>query len=135
MQQGDKVTINGEEWEVISTYSRAQAIEDGVLVDVSEAARAAGIKYPTALTKKVWDEYVTVPEGIIGQDEAGRLWDILWMFMQEIRRSKGGDELYFKLHVRNDNRDRTPPLRTLKALCGPGDEAEPVITIMFPEET
>jgi len=31
--------------EVISTYSRAQALEDGVLADVSEMAKEAGIKF------------------------------------------------------------------------------------------
>jgi hypothetical protein len=30
---------------VISTYTRAQALEDGVLVDVSEMAKEAGIKF------------------------------------------------------------------------------------------
>ena len=39
--------------EVISSYSRAQAIEDGVLVDVSSVARAAGIKFPVAMTRTV----------------------------------------------------------------------------------
>lgn len=40
--------------EVTCTYSRAQALEDGVLVDVSETAREAGIKLPVALTATVW---------------------------------------------------------------------------------
>ena len=35
---------------VISSYTRAEAIEDGVLVDVSKVAREAGIKYPVAVT-------------------------------------------------------------------------------------
>jgi hypothetical protein len=26
------------------------------------------------------------------------------------------------------------PLVRLKALCGPGDDGEPVITVMFPDE-
>jgi hypothetical protein len=34
--------------------------------------------------------------------------------------------------VRND--ERTPALVRLKAVCGPGDRGEPVITIMLPEE-
>jgi hypothetical protein len=38
----------------------------------------------------------------------------------------------FQLLVRNDN--RRPEKVTLKALCGPGDDAEPVITIMLPHE-
>jgi hypothetical protein len=30
----------------------------------------------------------------------------------------------FGVHVRNDSRDRTPPLVRLKAVCGPGDHSE-----------
>jgi hypothetical protein len=43
-------------------------------------------------------------------------------------------ELRFALHVRNDNRERTPPLVRLKAPCGPGDNGEPVVTVMMPDE-
>jgi hypothetical protein len=118
--------------EIIDAYSRAQAIEEGVLVDVSSVAREAGIRFPVAMTRTVWSKYVEVPEGVKCQDESGRLWDILWMFQAQARR--GGNTLLFKLHVRNDNRERIPPLVTLKAVCGPGDTPEPVITIMLPEE-
>ena len=63
---------------VISEYSRAQAIEDGVLVDVSETAREAGIRFPLALTRAVWESCVEVPRNRKGQpvpcqDEPGRL--------------------------------------------------------------
>jgi hypothetical protein len=120
--------------EVISAYSRAQAIEDGVLVDVSEVAREAGIKFPVALTSTVWGQYVEVPEGVTAQDETGRLWDILWML--RCNAGRGGDTLFFKLYVRNHNRERLDrrDLVTLKAVCGPGDTPEPVITIMLPDE-
>jgi hypothetical protein len=119
--------------EVIYAYTRAQTLEDGVLVDVSAMAREAGIKFPVALTATVYGQYVEVPEGVTGQDETGRLWDILWMFRCAAAKFDGST-LLFKLHVRNDNQDRTPSLVTLKAECGPGDDAEPVITIMLPEE-
>jgi len=118
--------------EVIYAYTRAQAIEDGVLVDVSGLAKEAGFKYPVALTATVYGKYVEVPEGVIAQDETGRLWDIL--FMLRLAAKRGGDTLLFQLHVRNDNSDRTPPLVTLKAVCGPGGQGEPVITIMLPDE-
>ena len=39
---------------IFSTYSRAQAIEDGILVDVSDTAREAGFTIPVALTRTVW---------------------------------------------------------------------------------
>ena len=121
--------------EVISRYTRAQALEDGVLVDVSEVAREAGIKFPVAVTRAVWANYVEVPEGVVAQDESGRLWDILWMLRCQIRRSQG-DTLHFQLYVRNHNRERLTrqDLVTLKAVCGPGDDAEPVITVMLPNE-
>ena len=40
---------------VIFAYTRAQAIEDGVLVDVSDTAREAGFKIPVAVSRSVWD--------------------------------------------------------------------------------
>jgi hypothetical protein len=118
--------------DVISVYTRAQAIEDGVLVDVTDTARDAGLRIPVALTRAVWDRYVEVPEGVICQDVAGRLHDVLWMLRMGIKASHGGQEIRYRLHVRNDN--RRPRLVTLKAVCGPGDDAEPVITVMLPEE-
>jgi hypothetical protein len=121
--------------EPIFSYSRAQAIEDGVLVDVSSVAKEAGITFPVALTSAVYEKYVKVPKGVKLQDESGRLWDVLWMTRFAIKSSKpGSSEIVVKLHVRNDNRPGTPPLVLLKAVCGPGDHAEPVITIMLPEE-
>jgi hypothetical protein len=38
-----------EEADLIHRYSRADAIADGALIDVSTAAREAGILYPTFL--------------------------------------------------------------------------------------
>ena len=121
--------------EVISVYTRAQALEDGVLVDVSATAKEAGIRFPVALTAAVYGQCVEVPEGITGQDEAGRLWDVLWMFRCAAAKFDGST-LLFKLYVRNHNRERldSRDLVTLKAECGPGDDGEPVLTIMLPDE-
>jgi hypothetical protein len=124
-----------EEADLIHRYTRAQAIADGVLIDVSAAAKEAGFKYPVALTAAVWSQCVAVPPGVACQDASGRLWDVLWMLRCAIRGSSdGAREVRFGVHVRNDNRDRTPPLVRLKALCGPGDEGEPVMTVMVPDE-
>jgi hypothetical protein len=122
--------------EVIFAYTRKQAIEDRTLVDVSETAREAGFKIPVALTRAVWSEFVEVPEGVVCQDEKGRLWDVVWMCRYGIAQAKNRDasEFLFQLHVRNDNREGEPPLVTLKAVCGPDDDRAPCITIMLPEE-
>lgn len=121
--------------DIISRYTRAQAIEDGVLVDVSETSefRELRFQFPIALTSGVLAQCVEEPVGVVGQDWHGRLWDLLSVFRQEARKCHG-EQMRFSLHVRNDNRQGTPPLVALKAVCGPGDDGEPVITIMLPDE-
>jgi hypothetical protein len=123
-----------ENADLVHTYTRADALRDGVLIDVSATAREAGIRWPVALTAAVWERCVAVPPGVACQDEAGRLWDVAWMLACAVRRGGSGREVRFVVHVRNDNRDRTPPLVRLKALCGRGDQGEPVVTVMMPEE-
>ena len=49
---------------VISVYTRAQAIEDGILVDVSETAREAGFRIPVAITRTVWSRLVALARGL-----------------------------------------------------------------------
>lgn len=119
---------------VISGYSRAQALEDGELVDVSSTAREAGIIFPVAVTRALWDGYITPDERSrpFGQSEAGRLWDTLWMLRMAIRRLQAQQEIHYRLYFIMKARQRR--LVTLKAHCGPGDQGEPVITIMLPEE-
>lgn len=120
--------------DVVYQYTRRQAIADGVLVDVSELARECRITYPVALTRSVWCRYVDVPEELQGlQDEQGRLWDILTMFRLAARRKGDGHWLRFELHVKNDVTLPPQPV-TLNAHVGPGDDMQPVITIMLPGE-
>jgi hypothetical protein len=123
-----------ENADLIHRYSRADAIRDGVLIDVSTVAREAGIRYPVALTAAAWAKCVAVPPGVLCQDESGQLWDVAWLLACAMRRCGSTRELRFGVHVHNDNRERTPPLVRLKALCGPGDQGEPVLTIMLPGE-
>lgn len=125
--------------EVIYTYTRAQAVADGVQVEVSKVAAEAGIRFPVFLTRTVYDAFVTVPEGETAQDEAGRLWDIVWMTRFAILRSHGGasvpaSRIPVALYVRNDN--HKPRLVKLIATCGPldMDDPQPAITVMLPDE-
>ena len=88
----------------------------------------------TMRTCAAWGRCVAVPPGVECQDEEGRLWDVAWLLACAIRRGGSGTEVRFGVHVRNDNREGTPPLVRLKAVCGPGDLGGPVITVMLPEE-
>jgi hypothetical protein len=126
-----------ESFDLIHSYTRAQALEDGVLVDVSSMARECGILWPVAVTAAVHARCVVVPAGVECQDEAGRLWDIVWMLRGALARAarrgaRGLVRLPFALYVRNTN--RAPKLVRLDAVVGPGDSGEPTVTVMFPDE-
>jgi len=75
---------------VIFAYTRTQAIADGIQVEVTKTAQEAGIKFPVFLTRAVFENYVAVPSGVTGQDEAGRLWDLVWMTRYAIMRAGAG---------------------------------------------
>ena len=120
---------------VIYAYTRSQAVADGVQVDVTKTAQEAGIKFPMFLTRAVFDNYVAVPPGVSGQDEAGRLWDLVWMARFAILRSHGHtDRLPVALYVRNDN--HRAKLVKLIATCSALDidDPQPALTLMLPDE-
>jgi len=117
---------------IIFAYSRQQAIEDGVLVDVTETAREAGFVYPVALTADLWADINAIPPSKQGfEDVAGRLWDLLYMAVRAIKQSReSGTCLLYRLILHVGKRSDY----TVKLVCGPGDDAEPVITLMRPDE-
>jgi hypothetical protein len=119
---------------VLFSYTRAQALADGFQIDVTSAAREAGIKFPVYLTRAVFDSFVAVPAGVNGQDETGRLWDVVWMLRHGIKTGAGGPIIKFVVFVRNDNRRARAV--TLKAVCGPLEinDPAPAITVMLTSE-
>ena len=120
---------------VLYSYSRSQAFADGLQVEVSKVAQEAGIRFPVFLTRAVYDSFALIPPGVTGQDEAGRLWDVVWMLRFAIRKAQRGQaRLPFALYVRNDN--KAPRLIKLVAMCGALDidDPQPAITIMLPDE-
>jgi hypothetical protein len=72
-----------------------------------------------------------VPLSVEYQDEAGRLWDVLYMLRVA---SDGGPEVRYGVHVCNSDRERMPPLIQLKVLCGPNEHGSPCITVLLPKE-
>ncbi|WJW74675.1 hypothetical protein QVG61_09195 [Thiohalobacter sp. IOR34] len=136
----DKQAIDELFGEVIHAYTRAQAIEDGVLVDVSETAREAGFRWPVALTRAAWADCVAWTEDDnhrqVYQDESGRLWDVLWMAFNAIRGAAAGkSQIVYQLYrVPRDGKSVEARLTALKLVAGPGDAGEPVVTIMLPGE-
>lgn len=116
--------------EIISQYSRAQAIEDGFLVDISENEICQQhYKYPIALTRSVWDILQkAVSNKKFLNDWSGILHDLLFMSRNNAKKLSDST-LLFQVIIRGASRKS---LYTFKVVCGPGDNGEPVLTIMMP---
>ncbi|SHK11839.1 hypothetical protein SAMN05444280_1753 [Tangfeifania diversioriginum] len=134
--------------DIISSYTTKEAVKDGFLVKIEGAMSSnAGIKFPVYLTRAVYDRYVKVPEELQGQQETGRLWDLLYMFTWEARKTDGNTLLYkffcqlpktVKI-LDNENQVKNSPLMreiTLKAVITAQDidDPSPAIFIMLPHE-
>jgi hypothetical protein len=118
--------------DLIFAYTRKQALEDGVLIDVTETAKEAGFRYPVAVTAALWADINAIPKSKQSwQDVQGRLWDVLCMGRcATLHSKKSGSTLLYTLimHVGRDT------YYTVRLVCGPGDEGEPVVTLMRPDE-
>ena len=125
--------------EPISVYTRRQAIEDGVLVNLMQPetvglVREAGFRFPVAMTIGAFCATVSEPDKPLpaGQDLQGRLWDVLWMLKLAIKSAEpGNDRVKFTVVVWDGKRRNKV---SMWSLCGPGDNGEPVITIMLEGE-
>ena len=119
--------------EVIFSYTRAQAIADRVLIDVTPTALEAGFRFPVAATAALMASIETIPQQYSHEDTEGRWWDVLWMASLAARRAKPGcSRIAFELilHIEGTRRQ----YQTLILDIGPSDTPEPVITIGFPAD-
>jgi hypothetical protein len=106
-----------------------------VLVDASDLAHEAGFVFPVAITEKLYHGFIVPALDLIaeGQSIEGRLFDTLVVFRFAIAKARNTDTILFKvLFLMSAGADPVPI--ELKAVCGPGDDGEPVLTIMLPDE-
>jgi hypothetical protein len=139
-----------EDFEIIDSYTRKQAIADGFQVRIPDDLRNdAGIRYPVFVTRNVWEKYLKVPvEMSRYQDLEGRIWDMLNQFRRKAMdnpKSFLQFETIFQLPDKGDWEKheklleagkRTFRVVTLNSVIGPMDidDERPAITIMKPGE-
>lgn len=112
----------------IYSYTRADAIRDGVLIDLSRLDIIRGHwRHPFACTYSVF-QLLKLAAKTEGSDLVGLLHDV--SFIAKIASQTRGarsDTVIFKAAIG----DRNQPL---KLHIGPGDTPEPVLTLMLPDE-
>lgn len=124
-----------EEWTLIHSYSRAEALADGVLVDVTKMAKEAGFVTHTVITQALHATISDVPGWAPGESYEGRLWDVLWvafvMARGEAKRPTPSDHFDYRVEMSTGGSKDTLHLR---AVCGRDDEGKPCMTIGYPED-
>lgn len=111
--------------DVIHSYTRAQAIRDGVLVDLTTipSVGEAWI-HPIACTSAVWGFIISS-----GKDPAFvcHMVATAAFYAGKSAARKPSDTLFFSVPF-------GAKWQQLKLHCGPGDAGEPVLTLMLPHE-
>ncbi|MEV6071971.1 DUF6573 family protein [Nocardia sp. NPDC052001] len=131
-----------ENAEIIHSYTRAQAIADEVLHDYTALASEMGFRCSFAIAHHAWVEAVRWDESDTrhGQSETGRAWDVITCAHFAIASAKHAkkahvDRLEFTVYrIVRDSDDPTPRPITLVIHLGPGDNGEPVFTVMAPAD-
>lgn len=116
------------------TFSRARAIEDGVLIDVSKHAKDIGIRYPTALSAELWAESIATPFDNETEEEStedSRVKNLLEAAILQLEgtRNKCGRFSYRVTRSVSESRELD-----LMVAISPGDDGREVLTVMFPHE-
>lgn len=118
--------------DLVSSYSQAQAIEDGVLHLIPREISRDYFKYPVILSAglvALIEKAVATKKYIA--DYRGIVHDILFTCQSAAKRSSGADVLRTKIIIRGAGPRAT---YDLLMVCGPGNNGEPTITIMLPED-
>lgn len=105
--------------EIIYSYTRAQAIEDGVLVDVSNIAKSVGYRCPVALTCQLWS--------LLAPNYRKRWVACLLEQGRNAAQRKTDDRVIYYAHLECVDFQHIQPI---KMVISPGDNGEPVITVM-----
>lgn len=119
--------------EPVYSYTRFQALEDGVLVDLNQyiPVMQSGYRYPIACTAAV---FAIIDRACKNKkyhnDYSGVVWDILWMSrISPIQRWNSGR--LFQVIINGAGKKT---IYNLKLEVSGGDNGEPVLTIMLPNE-
>ena len=136
--------MNDTFWgEPISIYTRAQALDDGVLVDLTAQARPYGFKIPFACTEAVWltVQWTEATEArkpdATGQSTDGRLHDVLSlarMAAQGAAQAGAAVAEFEALMVPVNGKATAPRAQLFQLVVSGGDGGEPVLTLMLPGE-
>lgn len=120
-----------EDFEILSIYTRADAIADGTLVDMTQGEIGdicrQYFKIPIACTSTVWGLFErTLEENPLTSLNA-LTHDVIWYAYSVVRNMRDKSQVVFSCNMGESQQQ-------FKLHVGPGDAGEPVLTLMLPDE-
>jgi len=127
------------ESDVIYSYTREDAIDDGILIPVDtiseNLAKQAGFSIPVLVSHSLYEKHLKPTETLekMGQDIIGRTWDVLNVARYTATQSKDSDRMEFVvsfLAVNNSNYD----VKLIASIDVMSKNNQPAIHIFLPED-
>lgn len=114
---------------IIYSYTRQDAIDDGTIIDVSEVAKKNGFTVPVAVTRTIFEKYIRQEEEAKTDTKLHAL--LLFLCQKILTEAKPSDGNLFCTKVNLENK-LTDVWLGIEA-TSPTDSS-PAMTIMLPED-
>ena len=108
-----------DDFDVIYSYTRAEALADQVLIDVSDVAKRSDFLLPTV-----------VSSNLLAVIDAENQLPVLFAFFHDKWKFRAIDDDMMSTQTIS----KTGRVITVILHIGPGDDGEPVLTLMLPED-
>jgi hypothetical protein len=136
----ESATVKGEARYADQPYPPAtipdiqQAIEAGVLIDVTPTAQQLGISFPMTITKPLWEAGIAVHQTLTEEDTARRLRDVLMAFRLRLSSLVTVSPLIDFPALLAFPPSTIPQPTPLFALIQPNKEHQATVTLLLPNE-
>lgn len=111
-----------------------QAIEAGVLIDVTSTAQRLGISFPMTITKPLWEMGIAAGATVTEEEQAGRLRDVLMAFRLRFASLTTVSPLLDFPALLTLPPSTVPQLVPLFALIQPDRTHQASVTLLLPNE-
>lgn len=113
---------------------RKDAIQAGVLIDVTPTAKGLGITFPIAVTKPLWNIGIAADQAVTEEERAGRLRDVLMAFRLRLSSLVTVSPLIDFPALLSMPPNSVPQPIPLFALIQPDEEHRATVTLLLPNE-
>lgn len=111
-----------------------QALETGVLIDVTPTAKQLGFSFPVTVTKPLWDVGIAPVKTLSQEDQANRLRDVLMAFRLRLATQPTVSPLIDFPALLAFPPNSVPQPIPLFALIQPDEENRATVTLLLPNE-